>query len=328
MSIPLLVIIDIAPAAVAQLEAAGFEVFQAGDHGGRTEAVKRVSQARAVLTNGSLGLTAAEISALPNVEIICAIGAGYETIDLPTANARGIVVTNGSGTNTLAVADHAMTLLLAIAGTLVPSVEAVRRGEWSNFSSPQRDAATVGERTDFPFRRVQVSGKKLGILGLGMIGQQIAHRAADGFDMTVAYHNRQPVPDVPYTYQESLLDLAAWADFLILAAPGGASTHHIVNREVMQALGPNGYLVNIGRGTVVNTDDLVAALEAWEIAGAALDVVEGEPDIPPHLLTIDRLLLTPHMAGRTPEAIDAMIDLVEDNLTAHFAGQPLTNRVN
>ncbi len=328
MSIPLLVIIDIAPTAVAQLEGAGFEVFQAGEHGGRAEAVKRVGHARAVLTNGSLGLTAAEISALPEVEIICAIGAGYEMIDLPTANERGIVVTNGAGTNTRAVADHAMTLLLAIAGTLVPSVEAVRRGDWSNFSSPQRDAATVGERTDFPFRRVQASGKKLGILGLGLIGRQIAHRAADGFDMEVAYHNRQPVPDVPYAYKESLLDLAEWADFLILAAPGGASTHHIVNREVMQALGPSGYLVNIGRGTVVNTDDLVAALDAREIAGAALDVVEGEPNIPPHLLTIDRLLLTPHMAGRTPEAIDAMITLVEANLTAYFNGQPLTNRVN
>lgn len=328
MAIPLLVIIDISPDAVTKLEAAGFEVFQAGQHGGRAEAVKRVGHARAVLTNGSLGLTATEISALPDVEIICAIGAGYETIDLPTANAHGIVVTNGAGTNTRAVADHAMTLLLAIAGTLVPSVEAVRRGEWSNFSSPQRDAATVGERTDFPYRRIQVSGKKLGILGLGMIGQQIAHRAADGFDMTVAYHNRQPVDAVPYPYVDSLTELATWADFLVLSAPGGASTHHIVNREVLRALGPNGYLVNIGRGTVVDTDDLVAALEAREIAGAALDVVEGEPNIPPHLLTIDRLLLTPHMAGRTPEAIDAMIGLAASNLTAHFTGHPLTNRVN
>jgi lactate dehydrogenase-like 2-hydroxyacid dehydrogenase len=328
MSIPLLVIIDIAPAAVAQLEAAGFTVFLAGQHGGRTEAVKRVPQARAVLTNGSLGLTAEEIAALPDLEIICAIGAGYETIDLPPANARGIVVTNGAGTNTQAVADHAMTLLLAIAGTLVPSVEAVRRGEWSNFSSPQRDAATVGERTDFPYRRVQVSGKKLGILGLGLIGRQIAHRAADGFDMEVAYHNRSAVPDVPYTYHDSLIDLARWADFLILAAPGGRQTYHLVNRAVMQALGPAGYLVNIGRGTVVDTDDLVAALEAREIAGAALDVVEGEPNIPAHLLTIDRLLLTPHMAGRTPEAIDAMVSLSAANLTAHFAGQALTNRVN
>jgi lactate dehydrogenase-like 2-hydroxyacid dehydrogenase len=249
-------------------------------------------------------------------------------IDLPTANARGIVVTNGSGTNTQAVADHAMTLLLAIAGTLVPSVEAVRRGEWSNFSSPQRDAASVGERTDFPYRRIQVSSKKLGILGLGLIGQQIAHRAADGFDMEVAYHNRQPVEGVPYAYKETLVELAEWSDFLILAAPGGDATYHIVNRQVLQALGPNGYLVNIGRGTVVDTDDLVAALKAREIAGAALDVVEGEPDIPAALLTTDHLLLTPHIAGRSPEALDAMITLVEQNLTAHFSGQPLRNRVN
>ena len=328
MAIPLLVIIDISPEAVTKLEAAGFEVFQAGQHGGRAAAVMAVRHARAVLTNGSLGLTADEITALPEVEIICAIGAGYENIHLPTANERGIVVTNGAGTNTRAVADHAMTLLLAIAGTLVPSVEAVRRGEWSNFSSPQRDVANSGERTDFPYRRVQVSGKKLGILGLGQIGRQIAHRATDGFDMDVAYHNRTPVADAPYAYKESLAELADWADFLVLAAPGGESTYHIVNREVLRALGPNGYLVNIGRGTVVDTDDLVAALEAGEIAGAALDVVEGEPNIPPHLLTVDRLLLTPHMAGRTPEAIEAMVDLAVSNLAAHFAGEPLRNRVN
>lgn len=328
MSIPLLVIIDIAPAAVAQLEAAGFAVFQAGEHGGRTAAVQQISNARAVLTNGSLGLTGDEINALPELEIICAIGAGYETIDLAVANARGIVVTNGAGTNSQAVADHAMTLLLAIAGTLIPSVEAVRRGEWSNFSSPQRDAATVGERTDFPYRRVQVSGKKLGLLGMGMIGRQIAHRAADGFDMEVAYHSRTPVADVRYHYLPSLLELATWADFLIVATPGGESTYHLINREVLQALGPSGYLVNIGRGTVVDSDDLVDALTARDIAGAALDVVEGEPNIPPHLLSTDRLLLTPHMGGRTPEAISAMITLVEANLTAFFAGNPVKTRVN
>lgn len=328
MSVPLLVIIDISPDAQRLLESLGFEVYLAGALGGRTAAVQRVPQVRAVLTNGSLGLTGDEIAALPNVEIICAIGAGYETIDVDLATQRGIVVTNGAGTNANAVADHAMTLLLAIAGTIVPSNAAVRRGEWSNFSSPQRDVAQPGERTDFPFKRVGVSGKKLGILGLGVIGSLIAHRAADGFDMEVAYHNRQPVEASPYRYIESLGELAAWADFLILSAPGGQETRHIVGAEVLERLGPAGYLVNIGRGTVVDTEALAVALTERRIAGAALDVVEGEPNIPAHLLTIDNLLLTPHMAGRTPEAIAAMVDLAAANLAAHFKDEPLRNRIN
>lgn len=218
--------------------------------------------------------------------------------------------------------------MLAIAGTIVPSNAAVRRGEWSNFSSPQRDVAQTGERTDFPFKRVGVSGKKLGILGLGTIGRLIAHRAAGGFDMEVAYHNRQPVDSAPYRYVESLGELAAWANFLILSAPGGQDTYHIVDAQVLDKLGPDGYLVNIGRGTVVDTEALVGALAARRIAGAALDVVEGEPNIPAHLLTIDNLLLTPHMAGRTPEAISAMVDLATKNLTAHFNGKAVRNRVN
>lgn len=328
MPVPLLVIIDISPDAKRLLESLDFEVNLAGSLGGRAEAVRQVPHARAVLTNGSLGLTAGELAALPEVELICAIGAGYETIAVDAATARGIPVTNGAGTNANAVADHALTLLLAMAGTIVPAIAAVRRGEWTNFSSPKRDAAHVGERTDFPFRRVGVSGKKLGILGLGVIGGLIAHRAADGFDMDVAYHNRRPVEGSPYRHVESLGELAAWADFLVCATPGGPETHHIVNADVLARLGPQGYLVNIGRGGVVDTDALVAALISRGIAGAALDVVEGEPNVPERLRMLDNLLLTPHMAGRTPEAIEAMVDLAAANLAAHFQGEPLRNRVN
>lgn len=328
MSRKLLVIIDISPDARRQLEGIGFEVVLAGEHGGREAAVEAASDAVAVFTNGSLGLTGDEIAKLPDLKIVSAIGAGYEKIDLDAANARGIVVTNGRGTNTIAVADHAMTLLLAIAGTIVPSYLAVKAGGWSNFSSPKRDAALPGERTDFPFKRVGVTGRKLGIFGLGMIGSAIAKRAANGFDMEVAYTNRSPVADSPYRFVPDLRDLAAWADFLVLAAPGGPGTYHIVGREVLERLGPNGYLVNIGRGTVVDTDALVDALQRRSIAGAALDVVEGEPDIPPVLLTLDNLLLTPHMAGRTAEAIAQMVELGVRNFAAFFAGEPVENRVN
>lgn len=324
----LLVIIDISPDARRQLEEVGFDVHLAGELGGRDAAVELASDAVAVLTNGSLGLTGAEISKLPNLRFIAAIGAGFEKIDLAAANARGIVVTNGSGTNTIAVADHAMTLLLAIAGTIVPSYLAVKAGGWSNFSSPKRDAALPGERTDFPFKRVGVTGRKLGIFGLGMIGSAIAKRASAGFEMEIGYTNRQPVADSPYRFVADLRDLAEWADFLVLAAPGGAGTHHIVGREVLEHLGPSGYLVNIGRGTVVDTDALVDALQRRAIAGAALDVVDGEPDIPPVLLTLDNLLLTPHMAGRTAEAISLMVELAVQNLAAFFAGEPVRNRIN
>lgn len=327
MSRKLLVIIDISPDARRQLEEAGFEVVLAGEHGGREAAVEASTAAVAVFTNGSLGLTGDEIARLPDLRMIAAIGAGFEKIDLDAAAARGIVVTNGRGTNTVAVADHAMTLLLAIAGTIVPSYLAVKAGGWSNFSSPKRDAALPGERTDFPFKRIGVTGRKLGIFGLGTIGSAIATRAANGFAMEIGYTNRSPVDGSPWRFVPDLRDLAAWADFLVLAAPGGAGTYHIVGREVLERLGPEGYLVNIGRGSVVDTDALVDALQRRAIAGAALDVVEGEPDIPPVLLTLDNLLLTPHMAGRTAEAIAQMVELAVRNFAAFFAGEPVVNRV-
>jgi len=327
MTTRLLVIIDISPDARARLEAKGFEVLLAGELGGRRAAVAQSSDARAVLTNGSLGLRADEIAALPNLEIICAIGAGYEMIAVAEATARGIVVTNGRGTNAIAVADHAFTLLLAIAGTIVPSYEAVRRGGWSDFSSPKRDAALPGARSDFPYRRVGVTGRKLGIFGLGMIGREIAKRGALGFDMNVAYHNRKPVAGVPYMYLPSLVELAEWADFLVLAAPGGPETYHAVNEDILDRLGADGFVVNIGRGTVLDTSALIEALCEGKIAGAALDVVEGEPAIPPELLAVQRLLLTPHMAGRTADAITAMVDLAVKNLDAFFSGEEVVNRV-
>jgi lactate dehydrogenase-like 2-hydroxyacid dehydrogenase len=328
VAIPVLVIIDLAPSAVARLEESGFEVFIASQHGGRDQAVKSTSHARAVITNGSLGLTATEIEALPNLEYIHAVGAGFEMIDIDAASARNIPVTNGSGTNSRAVADHAMTLLLASASTLLPSHAAVLRGEWGSFSSPQRDAALIGDRPDFPHRRAGISGKKLGILGLGVIGREIARRAANGFDMEVAYHNRRPVEGVPYIWESTLENLARWSDFLVVSAPGGPETHHLINDTILDALGPAGYLVNTGRGTIVDTEALIDALESRRIAGAALDVVEGEPNIPPRLLAAERIILTPHMAGRTEESFNNMMNLATSNLEAWFAGGPLRNRLN
>ena len=165
-----------------------------------------------------------------------------------------------------------------------------------------------------------MSGKKLGILGMGTIGQQIAKRAA-AFDMDVGYHNRKPKEGVAQRYFDDLKSLAAWADFLVLAAPGGPATKHLVNAEVLDALGPQGYLVNIGRGSVVDTEALAAALRENRIAGAGLDVYESEPKRPEQLVGLDNVLLTPHMAGWSPEATQKSVDHFLANAEGHFAGR-------
>ena len=311
MTIPLLLAIDVAPENRARLRDAGFEPLPAT--GPDRMPGSRAAEIRAVLTNGSSGFSAAQIAALPALEIICALGAGYERIDLAAASARGIIVTNGAGTNDVAVADHAMMLLLATVRGVVQADAAVRRGEWA------------GARQ----LRPSVSGKRLGLLGLGHIGQRIAERGAGGFGMEVAYHSRRPREGSPFRHEPDLGALAAWCDFLVVAAPGGAETRHLVDAAVLRALGPEGFLVNIARGSVVDTGALIEALEQERIAGAGLDVVEGEPDdIPARLIRLDNVILTPHIAGRSPEAVLATVRLVIDNLRAHFSGQPVLTPVS
>jgi lactate dehydrogenase-like 2-hydroxyacid dehydrogenase len=166
---------------------------------------------------------------------------------------------------------------------------------------------------------------------MGTIGGKIAHRGARGFDMEVGYHNRKAATGSSYRYFDNLVELATWADFLVCAAPGGAETRHLVNANVLTALGPKGYLVNVGRGTVVDTAALIDALQAKRIAGAGLDVLEGEPAIPPilpELLKFDNVVVTPHCAGRAPEARTAATALILDNLNAHFAGKPLRSPIS
>ena len=326
MAIPVLSIVDLAPASLERLRASGLDVRLASRHDGRDAAVAANAGARAVVTSGTQGLRPDELAKLPEVEIICAVGAGFEGIDLEGAAARGIVVTNGAGTNANAVADHAFTLVMALAATLVPHEAIVRRGDWPRLNDRKRAPGEPSPAAGLP-PKVGVYGKKLGILGLGVIGRRIAERGAGGFGMDVAYHNRKPVGDAPYTWMPSLVDLAEWADFLVCAAPGGKETRHLVNAEVLAALGPEGYVVNIGRGSVVDTDALIDALEGERIAGAGLDVVDGEPEVPERLRSARRAVLTPHFAGRSPESAAASQAMLESNLRAHFAGEPVRNRV-
>ena len=286
-----------------------FELINAPDSARRAAAIAAHGERiEIVLTNGATGLRAAEIDAMPRLGLAAAQGAGYENVDVAHAKARGVAVCNGAGTNDDCVADHALALLLASVRALPQQDAALRAGLW---------------RDDLPLRP-SVNGGRLGILGLGQIGRKIARRAA-AFDMQIGYHGRTPRSDAPadYRYFNSLPGLAQWADFLVVAAPGGAATKHLVNAEVLAALGPRGHLVNIARGSIVDTQALADALAAGQLAGAALDVYESEPLPPQALLGFANVILTPHIAGWSPEAIQATITLFVTNVDCWVAGQPL-----
>jgi lactate dehydrogenase-like 2-hydroxyacid dehydrogenase len=317
MPIGVLALVGLSPERVAALTAAGYAVREARKYAHRRDAVREAGETvRAVLTNGRGGLSGDEMAMLPHLEIVCTVSAGYEAVDLDTARRRGIAVAHCPDTNASAVADSAMMLLLAATRHVRQADRHVHAGAWQD-----------QWRVDTP----TISGKRLGILGLGTIGSKIAHRAARGFDMEIGYHTRTAVTGSPYRYVDSLIALATWADFLICAAPGGASPRHLVNADVLTALGPKGYVVNIGRGTVIDTAALIEALQSQRIAGAGLDVLEGEPSVPPllpELLGFDNVVVTPHCAGRAPEAHAAATALVLANLHAYFAGKPLPSPVS
>ncbi len=316
MSIDVLALVGLTPERTAALTAAGYAVREGKKYASRSDAVRDAGDSvRAVLTNGRGGLSGDEMQLLPKLEIVCTTGAGYEAVDLDAARSRGIAVANCPDTNASAVADSAMMLLMATTRHLLQADRFVRAGGWQD-----------QWRVDTP----TISGKRLGVLGMGTIGSKIAHRAARGFDMEVGYHNRKAVTGSSYRYFDTPIELAAWSDFLICATPGGAGTRHLVNADVLTALGPKGYLVNISRGTVVDTQALIDALRSHRIAGAGLDVVEGEPNIPPNLpelLQFASVVITPHIAGRAPEARTAATALILDNLHAHFSGKPLPSPV-
>ncbi len=310
MPIPLLVMLPLESKFVPQFEAAGFALTLAAENHAEMIAT-RGAEFRGVLTFGTLGFSAADIARMPNLEIICAIGAGYENIDLAAARARGIAVTHGPGTNVTSVADHAMALLMATARLIVPGDRVARSGDWAKGNQ----------------MRPTVAGKKLGILGMGRIGAAIAKRGAGGFDMPIGYHNRRPVEGASGRYFASLVALAEWADFLVIASPGGPATRHLVNADVLAALGPEGYVVNIARGSIIDQAALIDALRTKKIAGAGLDVLDGEPAVPPELAALENVVLSPHIAGRSPESEAAMAGLMLENVTAHFAGKKLLTPV-
>lgn len=272
------------------------------------------TRARALVTAGSIGASEALMAALPHVSIICCFGSGFENIDLNAARRRNIAVTHSPDANAADVADMAMALLLASARRVARADRFVRSGKW-DMRLAGRFGAIAG-----------LGGGKLGVLGLGAIGARVATRAA-AFEMEIGYHNRRRRDDVAYRYFETPLALAAWADYLVVACRADASNRHLVNTEMLHALGPRGHLVNISRGSVVDEAALAEALANDVIEGAGLDVFEHEPPVHPRLPTLENVVMTPHLGGGTERAQRAMAGLVLRNLHAHFRGETLVTPV-
>lgn len=255
------------------------------------------------IASARLGIDAAMLAALPKLRVVSIVGVGLDAVDLDAARRRGVAVGYTPQVLNDCVADTAMLLLLDVARRGSEADRFVRRGGWT-------------ETTAFPLA-TSVTGKRLGIVGLGRIGRAIAKRCA-GFDIDIRYHNRRPVADVPYGYEASLVELARWADFLVVAAAGGQESRHLVSATVLDALGPRGFLVNIARGSVVDEAALVAALVERRLGGAGLDVYADEPNVPAALLKLDNAVLLPHMSSATHETRKAMANLALANLDAFF----------
>ncbi|SAL05286.1 D-isomer specific 2-hydroxyacid dehydrogenase [Caballeronia arationis] len=272
------------------------------EHGARFEVLA---------TSGAIGADKMLIESLPNLELIASVGVGVDPIDLKTARNRGVAVTNTPNVLNGCVADAALGLLLGVARRIAEADRFVRAGDWATEKFP------LGTK---------VGGKLCGIIGMGGIGREIASRVV-ACGMRVAYHGPTPKSDLPYEYYGSIIDLARAADVLVLSLPGGGKTRHIVDPRVLEALGPHGILINVARGSVVDEDALVSALANGEIAGAGLDVFENEPHVPPSLIALKNVLLTPHIGSGTKETREAMAHLVLDNIGALARGLPLISPV-
>ena len=266
---------------------------------------------RGVLAGGMKGPNANLINRLEKLEIIASMSVGYDATDVVAAQKRGVIVTHTPEVLTGDVADLAMTFILMAPRRISEAERFLRAGKW------------LQGRMDLG---VTVRGRRLGILGLGRIGKAVAKRA-EVFGLNIGYYDIKPMGDLPYRSYASLMDLAAASDILLVACEGGAANRGIVNAEVLDALGPEGFLVNTARGPIVDQPALIKALQAGRIKGAALDVLDGEPEVPAELMALENVVLTPHIASSTHETRRAMADLVVENLRLHFAGKPVLTPV-
>lgn len=260
------------------------------EHGGAVEVA---------VTSGRFGVDRALMERLPALGAIVGFGVGYDTTDVAAAAERGVAVSNTPDVLTDCVADTAVGLAIDTMRQLSAADRFVRRGAWP----------ATG---DYPLTR-QLSGARVGILGLGRIGQAIATRL-EGFGCPISYHSRREVPGSPYPFAPTALALAGSVDLLVVATAGGSGSTHLVDRAVLEALGPDGFLVNIARGSVIDEDALVDLLVSGRLAGAGLDVFAREPEVPAALLGLDSVVLLPHLASGTVETREAMVELTLANL--------------
>jgi len=272
---------------------------------------ERGQEVGALVTSGVHGATRELMSALPGLKAVFSFGVGYDSIDIAAARDLGVVVSNTPGVLDDCVADTAFALLIDVARGISAADRFVRRGDWRSGKFPLTS---------------RLAGKTCGIVGLGNIGKSIARRV-QAFGMDVAYHGRHQQTDVPYQYHASLEELAKAADFLVLSLPGGPATDGLIDAGILAALGPRGYLINIARGSVVDEQALVEALQSGALGGAGLDVFADEPQVPEALLTLDNVVLTPHLGSGTRETRQAMADLVLANVERYFTDGTLVTPV-
>lgn len=258
------------------------------------------SDVRVAVTTGRTGVRADTMDRLPGLEAVVHFGVGYDATDVPEARRRGIAVSNTPDVLTDSVADTAVGLMIDVMRRFSAADRFVRSGGWS------------GGSYAFPLTR-HVTGARVGVLGLGRIGRAVASRL-EAFEATIAYTGRSAKADVPYRFEPSLVELAAASDVLVVTTSGGPETRHLVDDRVLEALGPDGFLVNVARGSVVDERALVAALQEGRLAGAGLDVFADEPHVPAALLERDDVVLLPHLASGTIETRAAMRDLVLANV--------------
>ena len=285
------------------------KLWEATDRGA---ALKAAAQVRGLAHFGHSKVDGALMDALPKLEIVSNFGVGVDQIDLAAAKKRGIIVTNTPDVLNDCVADCALALTLNTLRKFPQSEAYLRSGYWPT-KGPYPLTTSLG-------------GKTMGILGLGRIGEAIATRAL-GFGMKIRYHNRSK-KNVPYAYDPDPVTLAKNSDVLMVITPGGAGTLHMVNAKVLDALGPQGFLVNVARGSVVDEPVLLRYLQEKKIAGAGLDVFEHEPKVPAEFYALDNCVLFPHVASATVETRRAMGDLQVENLHLHLAGKPVKTPIS
>jgi hydroxypyruvate reductase len=304
----ILMIAPMMPKVMDALEAA-YTVHKFWEATDRQGLLTRIAASvRGVATNGSVGVGTEIIHALPKLEIIACYGVGVDAIDLVSAKARSIPVTTTPDVLTADVADMAVGLMIATSRRLVRGDRYVRNLEW-------------GQKGEMPLTR-RVTGKRAGIVGLGRVGKALAKRLT-AFDMQISYTDVGAQDDQPYHFIANLTELARDSDFLIVTAAGGPASRKMVNQKVLEALGAKGTLINVSRGSIVDEDALLAALQAGTLGAAGLDVFANEPNVPEALFKFENVVLMPHHSSGTIESRTLMGDLIVGNLAAHFAGQPL-----